>query len=236
MSSNIVISEDDIAVAQTPEGWVVTLLSKPVKTADGSALIVPTEALAHAIADEWRAQELPKINTGSMPLYRIACMAIDYVRTQRSMVEEELCRFAQSDTLCYQVEYPEGLATQQMAEWQPLVKWAGSELGASFHITCTVTPLPHDDALHAAVQTYISPFDDYTLAALLHAARVATSLIIALAVKAQHVDGETAWHLAYMEELYQRGEWGEDEEATAKLDVARAELCAAAHFFTFCTA
>lgn len=215
-----------------PEGWSVTYADKPVKTSDGTPLMVPTEGLAEAIAEEWRAQDLPKKNTGTMPLYRIACMALDYTTTERQMVEDELCRFAQSDTLCYQVEYPEQLATLQMAEWQPLVKWAGELLGAPFHITCTVTPLPEDPALEQALRAYITPMDTFTLAGLLQAARLSTSIIIATALKEQKLDASIAWRLAYLEEQTQQEIWGADEEAAVRLEDIHTELQAVERYFS----
>ena len=45
----------DVAAEREDGGWTITLDGRPVKTPARAALLVPTEALANAIADDWRA-------------------------------------------------------------------------------------------------------------------------------------------------------------------------------------
>ena len=45
----------EVAVVAEDGGWVIRLEDRPVRTPGRAALIVPTRALAEAIADEWRS-------------------------------------------------------------------------------------------------------------------------------------------------------------------------------------
>ena len=59
----------DAAVSAAGGGWQVLLDARPVKTQAGSAQVVPTAALAAALAAEWAAQG-PTVNPDSLPLPR----------------------------------------------------------------------------------------------------------------------------------------------------------------------
>ena len=62
-------------------GWEVVLDDRPVRTPGKKPLILPTEALAKAIAAEWDAQE-DQIDPNTMPLTRAANSAIEKVAPQ----------------------------------------------------------------------------------------------------------------------------------------------------------
>ncbi|MEL6587641.1 MAG: ATP12 family protein, partial [Pseudomonadota bacterium] len=66
-------------------GWSVVLDGRSIKTPAKTALVMPTLALAEAVAAEWDAQE-DEINPSSMPLTRSANSAIDKVVPQRADV------------------------------------------------------------------------------------------------------------------------------------------------------
>ena len=65
-----------VSVVSDGAGWRVTLDGRALKTPGGQALVLPTEKLAAAIAEEWRAQQ-ERIDLHSMLLTRLAYGAID---------------------------------------------------------------------------------------------------------------------------------------------------------------
>ncbi|MGN6850217.1 MAG: ATP12 family protein, partial [Sphingomicrobium sp.] len=98
----------EVTVDREGEGWGLRLDGRPVKTPARAALNVPTEALANAIADEWRAVG-DSIDPRSMPLTGLANAAIDRVAPERRAFAEGLARYAEADLACYRAEGPRGL-------------------------------------------------------------------------------------------------------------------------------
>ncbi len=87
-----------VVVDSEDAGFVIRLDDRPVKTPAKRPLVVPTEAIASQIAEEWDAQtEL--IDPATMPWTRSANSAIDKVSVQAAEVKEHLvglCRHRSS--------------------------------------------------------------------------------------------------------------------------------------------
>src|SRR6478672_6108940 len=89
-------------------GFAVVLDGRQPKTPGGAALIVPTEAAARMVAEEWAAQD-KWIDFSAMAATRHAFTAIDRVRQHRAETAGEVARFAASDLLCYFAREPKAL-------------------------------------------------------------------------------------------------------------------------------
>jgi chaperone required for assembly of F1-ATPase len=72
----------DVTVEPEDGGFAIRLDGRPVKTPARAPLAVPTEALAQAVADEWRAVG-ERIDPRAMPLTGLANAAIDRVAPDR---------------------------------------------------------------------------------------------------------------------------------------------------------
>ena len=68
----------DVAVEAEDGGWGIRLDGRPVKTPARATLVVPTQMLADAIADEWNTVD-GEIDPRRMPLTGLANAAIDRV-------------------------------------------------------------------------------------------------------------------------------------------------------------
>jgi chaperone required for assembly of F1-ATPase len=53
---------------------------------------------------------------------------------------------------------------------------------------------------------------------------ISGSLVIALALDEQAIDLGTAWSAAIVDEAWQAEQWGEDAEATARMEARRREF------------
>ena len=115
------------AVVEAEGGFSVSLDGKPVRTPAKQPLLVPTRALANAIAEEWQAQG-DTVNPRSLPLTRLVSIALDLVAPRRDEVVAELTKYAGTDLVCYRAETPPELAARQHATWQPLIDWAALRL------------------------------------------------------------------------------------------------------------
>ena len=85
-----------VSVVEGEDGFSVTLDGRPLKTPARVALMVPTRALAEAIAAEWAAVG-ERVDLRAMPFTGLANAAIDRADDQ---LEAGITRYAESDHLC----------------------------------------------------------------------------------------------------------------------------------------
>ena len=98
--------------------WAVLLDGRSPKTPAGAPVVLPTQAAARLVADEWAAQG-EFLDPATMPAQRLAATAIDRVSQVREAVADEIAAYAGSDALCYPAEAPRSLVERQAAEWTP---------------------------------------------------------------------------------------------------------------------
>ena len=194
------------------EGWEVVLDGRPLRTPGKLPLILPTEALARAIAAEWDAQT-DVIDPNRMPLTRAANSAVEKVTPQFHDVTSMLGDYGGTDLLSYRASEPEALTRMQAVGWDPLIDWAATELRAPLRITHGVIPVPQDPAVLLKLQAEIASLDAFALTALHDLVTLPGSLVLGLAVLRGRLDAETAWQLARIDEEFQADRWGRDDEA-----------------------
>lgn len=213
------------------DGFGVSLDARPLKTPAGATLIVPTEALAAAIAAEWNAID-GAIRPDELHLTRAANSAIDRIAPDPGPVIDAIAEYGGSDLLCYRAAEPEALAERQAAGWDPWLAWSARELHAPLIAVTGVAhqqqPGPSLAALHAATAAY-TPF---ALAGLYGLVSLSGSLILGLAVARGALPAEEAWALARIDETWQAEQWGLDAEAEAMAAAARADFLGSARLLT----
>lgn len=212
-----------------PGGWRILLDGRSVKTPRRADLVLPTLALADAIAREWRAQAA-EIDPATMPITKLANTALDAVAPNHAAVAEDVLAFAARDLLCYRAASPKSLAERQSAAWDPLLAWAEQHYGARLIWGEGVMPLDQPRASLAALRTAATCFDSFGLTALHVMTTLTGSALIALAHSAGRLTLEDAWAAAHIDEDFQIGEWGEDGEARRRRDARFSEMQAASDF------
>ncbi|MBI4182537.1 MAG: hypothetical protein HY521_00905 [Proteobacteria bacterium] len=218
------------ATAEPAEGgFAVALDGRRVATPLNAPLVLPTRALAEAVAEEWRRQG-ETLDPGDMPLTRLAATAIDRVAPAPDETIAALMRFAETDLLCYRAREPASLSARQRALWQPLLDWADETLGARLAVTDGVLPVRQPAAALAALRAALARYPAMVLAALGHAVRASGSLVIGLALAEGRLDARAAASLAELEEEFQNERWGEDGEALARRRRVGEEVGEAARF------
>lgn len=221
----------EASVTELPEGFGVALDGRPVKTPAKAPLVVPTRALAEAIAAEWDAQE-GSIKPQTMPTTRSANAAIDKVAAQKDEVVAMIAEFGGTDLLCYRAEGPEELVERQAALWDPLLEWAAQELEAPLEVTVGVLPVAQPEASLSRLHAHVAALDPFALAALHDLVSISGSLVLGLAVARGKVPVEDAWVISRLDEDWQIAQWGEDEEAAEIASLKREALCDAARIWT----
>jgi chaperone required for assembly of F1-ATPase len=216
---------------QRAGGHGITLDGKPIKTPGKRDLVVPNEALAAAIADEWNAQE-GEVRAGTMPLTRLATTTLDRVATQRDAIIRQTASYAETDLVCYRAAHPPALAARQQAVWQPLIDWAVLRYDAPLVITSGVIPKSQPAASLRAFTAAAAQQDDFALTALHVATAACGSLVIALALLDGHLDGHQAFAASQLDESFQIEAWGEDAEQAERRRALAADIQAAARFIS----
>ena len=217
------------AQASEAEGGFALLLDgRPTRTPAKARLIVPTRALAEAMAQEWAAQ-VETIAPATMPLTRLANSALDGVARTMAATVAEIAGFAGADLVCYRALEPEALAARQAAAFDPVLAFAQAALGARFRLAGGILhvsqPEASLEAVRASVETYGDPF---ALTALHGLTSLSGSVLMALAVARDAMTVEAAWAAAHVDDDFQIEKWGADEEAMARRAARAREFAAAA--------
>lgn len=219
----------DVAIADVAGGFRIHLDNRALKTPKRGDLVLPTRALADAVAGEWQAQG-EFIDPVAMPMTGLANAAIDHVAADRDAFVAPLAAYAESDLICYRAESPAPLVARQSTEWDPLAKWAETRLDAPLTLVAGVLPKPQPPDSIAKLCDALAAHDDYTLAAGQPLVTISGSLVIALALLAEEIDAETAWRAGQLDELWQAEQWGDDEDAAATRARRKADFDVAATF------
>jgi chaperone required for assembly of F1-ATPase len=214
--------------ATKPEsgGWAVVLDGKLVRTPARQPLVLPTQALADAVAAEWQGQQ-DVIDPARMPLTRLANTIIDGVAASASPVAAEIEKYLGSDLLFYRADGPARLVAREAELWDPILAWARTTLGARFELVEGVVHVAQPiESIRAAVTAI--PRDPWRLGAAHSVMTLTGSALIALALAHSAISPETAWTAAHIDEDWNMELWGQDALALARRAQRLAEMNAAA--------
>lgn len=208
-------------------GYAVLLDGRPMRLPSGAPLAVPGLALAHALADEWQAAGGGKdreFSLDEMPMTRLVGTAIDRIAPDPAQAVATIARYGETDLLCYRADFPPALAARQHAAWQPLLDWAALSLDAPLAVTAGVMAVSQPAAALSALSRAVAAHAPIGLSALGLIVQCTGSLVLGLAVSHGRLGAAEAHALATLDETFQAEEWGEDEEATARLARMAADI------------
>lgn len=218
-----------VTVEAAEGGFGVRLDGRAIKTVGGRPQVVPTQALAEAMAAEWSAQG-PEIDPALFLLRDMADYAIDVVARDRASVIGEILPYAETDTLCYRAEPDEAFAARQRLMWEPLLANAETRLGVQFVRVTGIIHKPQPVETLAALRDELEALDAFQLAALRNTTSLAASLVIGLAALQPQADLDALWDAANLEEDWQAELWGKDAEAMERREKRAGGFAAAARF------
>lgn len=221
------------SVAECEGGYTVLLDGRAVRTPAKAAFVVPTRAMAEAVAVEWDAQQ-GAIKPDTMPVTRAANSAIDKLSHQFDEVVDLLAAYGESDLLCYRATGPEGLIARQAAGWDPLLDWSATELHAGLRVTAGIVPVAQPAQSVAQLRAHVAALDPFRLAAFHDLVAITGSLVLALAVIKGRLSAEEAFALSRIDEIWQVEFWGVDEDAATLEAGKKQALFEAAQFFALC--
>ena len=202
------------AVVPAGDGFAVELDGRGIKTPAKTPLILPTNAMAQAVAVEWDAQE-EQINPETMPVTKTANAALDKVTLQHAEVADLLAAYGDSDLLCYRGDTPAELVARQAALWDPMLEWGGDALGVRLEPRVGIIHKPQDAAGQASLRARVHALDAFELAAFHDLVSLSGSLILGFAAAMDARTAQELWDISRLDEIYQAEQWGKDDDAEA---------------------
>jgi len=216
-------------VIEADGGFGIALDGKPIKTPGRFDLVVPSRALAVAIAGEWQNCG-ETIDPRAMPLTGLANAAVERVAADPQAFAAGLARYAESDLLCYRAEGPAVLVQRQVECWDALLGWARRRFDVDF-VTCSgVMHVAQPEETARKLGHAVAALDDFQLAGLSPLVTIGGSLVAGLAVLEEMMPAEDVWEAVSLDDRWQLEQWGDDPEARVTLDARRRDFMAAARF------
>ncbi len=222
---------ESVAVEDKGDGFALLLDGKPVRTPGKAHVLLPSKALAEAVAEEWRTQQ-DLIDPATMPLTKLANSAIDGVPGREDDVIGDILAYAGSDLLCYRADGPGGLIEAQQAHWDPVLAWAKSTLDVPLMLAEGIAHVAQPQASLDRLKDSLAGHDPFSLAALHLMTALTGSAVLALAVARGGMTPEEAWKAAHVDEDWQIRQWGEDTEAAVRRTARWGDFAAAARILS----
>jgi chaperone required for assembly of F1-ATPase len=225
-----------LSVEAAANGFAIMAGDRPWRTPAGTDLVVPTRALAGALAEEIagvrEAGKTFRPSIDALGLTRLAATAIDRIAPAGAATCRALLGFAATDLVCYRDSGASALRARQEAAWQPLLDWLAESFDARLIVVEGIMPEPQPRAALDALAAALDHCDPFTLAGLGLAVQTAGSLAIGLALAHGHIDAAQASALADLDEAFQNEQWGAEADALAKRRLRADDMALAERFLT----
>jgi len=219
----------DVCVEAEDGGWAIRLDGRAVKTPARAPLVVPTRALADAIAGEWSSVK-GEIDPRQMPLTGLANAAIDRIAPSKEAFASGVARYAEADLACYRADGPRELMDRQEEQWNRLLGWARRRYDVDFATTTGITHVTQPAATVERLAHAVSSLDAFRLAGLSPLVTIGGSLVGGLAVLEKALTPSEVWDAVSLDDQWQLERWGSDAEAEAALENRQRDFVAGARF------
>ncbi|MDG1287679.1 MAG: ATP12 family protein [Rickettsiales bacterium] len=208
------------------ENGAVLLDGKGLNTPAKNKVVLPNDALAQLIADEWNAVG-DKIDKNKLPLTGMASLAIDIALPRRNELIVELLEYGETDLMFYHA-MDEDLSAEQRLKWQPWLNRAQVEFGTRYEVTNSIMPVAQADENKVKHVELLDTLDQWNLALLAAVVKPSTSLLLGWYFIQNELDDAKLFDLSRLEETFNMQKWGEQYEAKEKAEDIRADLAISA--------
>jgi chaperone required for assembly of F1-ATPase len=198
-------------------GFTVLLDERTLRGPKGAAVVLPTQALAVQVAEEWAGQG-EHLQLAQMYVTRLANTAIESVPQARGATAQAIADYAESDLLCYYAVAPAGLVERQEQLWGPILDRAESEARLRFIRAAGIVHQAQPPETLARVKAIALELDDFGLTGLAFGASLFGSAVLAIALQRTWLAGEAAFTLSRLDEAWQEEQWGVDAEAAERTE------------------
>lgn len=216
----------EVGVGTVGDGFAVTLDGRSPRTPGMKPVVVPSEALAKAMAAEWAAQG-EFIDPATMPIVRLVNSAIEAGDEKLPAFRDEVLKYAGNDLLLYRADSPRELIAEQEKHWDAALTRLARHFGVGFQPTMGIIhqPQPAPTLAHLAETLKDEPL--LPLAAMVSLTGLTGSGLLALALRHGLLTPDEAWTAAHVDEDHNIRLWGEVDEAKDRRDKRHADYDAA---------
>ncbi len=212
-----------VEIIEAADTWQITLDDRAIKTQGGRPQLVPSKALADAMAKEWSDQG-EELDTSAFAFRDLTDYALDKIAPDPSAIIDTLVQYAETDTLCYRAEPDEALFARQQEVWEPILKAVEARDDVIFTRVSGIMHQAQPDATLSTLRNTLGALDPFALAGLQTLASLATSFCIGMEALQSGADPESLWNAANLEELWQEELWGTDPEAEERRNARKGDF------------
>lgn len=216
----------DASVVAVDGGFAVALDGRIPKTPGNKQVIVPIEALASQMAEEWGAQA-EFIDPQTMPMVRLVNSAVEAGEESLPALRAEIIKYAGNDLMLYRADGPDSLVKRQERLWDDVLVKLARHFGVSFQPTAGILHQPQPEVTLAKLAAAIEAEPLLPLTAMNAIMSITGSGLLAIALRHGLLDSEAAWVAAHVDEDHNISLWGEVEEIGVRRAKRRSEYDAA---------
>lgn len=199
----------DAGILPQQGGYAVQLDGRSIMTPDRHELILSSQPLAEAIAQEWQAQS-DTVQTSTMPLTQWATALIDRVAPQRDALIAEMESYLDTDLVCYHAEGDDPTGAEQVRVWAPALNWFHRHFHAQLQTTTGLEPLQQCTAAHQGIHDFLIDLTDAEITVAYVITRGSGSVVLALAYLAGGMDTDSVYAACFVEEMVKARIYHED--------------------------
>ena len=216
----------DVGVKTVGEGFAIALDGKVPKTPGLKPVVVPSEAVAAAMVEEWAAQR-EFIDPATMPMTRLVNSAIEAGEESMPALRAEIVKYAGIDLLLYRADTPDSLVQRQEELWDGALVKLARHFSVAFQPTIGIVHQAQPPATLAKLGQALEDEPLLPLTAMNAITSITGSGLLALALRHHLLDPESVWLAAHVDEDHNIAMWGEVEEIAVRRGKRRAEFDAA---------
>ena len=222
---------EKVGFSTVDNGYAVELDGRRTKTPGGKEVVVPRAALAEMLVAEWEAQN-GHIDPETMPVVRLINSALEAGDEVKPDLAGEIVKYCGNDLLLYRADSPHELVAAQEAAWDSVLVALARHLEVKFQPTIGIIHQPQLPETLDRLSTTIADESLIALAALVSITGLTGSGLLAIALREDLIDQDTAWAAAHVDEDHNIRLWGEDNEAAGRRAKRRLEYDAAFNVMT----
>jgi ATP synthase mitochondrial F1 complex assembly factor 2 len=184
---------------------------RQVRTPLMKPLILPNEGVASAIASEWELQsEFVVPNTMPMNTMFMTWIDVDSPITHRDKWNQ-ITKYFRTDTLRFaEPDVQSALSKAQNRTWEPIESFIESKIGSRISKSSNgfIVPDFADSEIQSVYDNIVRKYPPVKLTILETAAKFTKSGTVGLALVENVISTDQAYNAAFVEETYQRENWG----------------------------
>lgn len=216
----------EVGVGAAAHGFAVTLDGKTPRTPSQKPVVVPQQALAAAMAEEWAAQQ-EFIDPKTMPVVRLINSAVEAGEERLEALREEIVKYSGNDLLLYRADTPRELVAEQERVWDAVLISLARHFEIGFQPTIGIVHQPQPAPTLERLRASLTDAGLIEAVALNSITGITGSGLLSICLREDLLIAEDVWTAAHVDEDYNVRLWGEVEEATDRRAKRRMDFNAA---------